>query len=76
MSEIKLYNEQAVAEGRMNNDLYERLKDDIDRSRQMYDKRVAAVVADRFDYFFDELMNTLAEGEPVKLGPDCPGPMV
>jgi len=76
VSEIKLYNEQAVAEGRTNNDLYERLKDDIDRSRQMYDKRVAAAVADRFDYFFDELMNTLAEGEPVKLGPDCPGPTV
>lgn len=76
VSEIKLYNEQAVAEGRTNNDLYERLKDDIDRSRQMYDKRVAAVVADRFDYFYDELMNTLAEGEPMKLGPDCPGPTV
>ncbi|MBK6428086.1 MAG: hypothetical protein IPF82_18455 [Blastocatellia bacterium] len=76
VSEIKLYNEQAVAEGRSNNDLYERLKDDIDRSRQMYDKRVAAVVADRFDYFYDELMNTLAEGEPAKLGPDCPGPTV
>lgn len=76
VSEIKLYNEQAVAEGRVNMDLYERLKDDIDRSRQMYDKRVAAVVAERFDYFFDELLNTLGEGEFAKLGPDCPGPTV
>ncbi len=76
VSEIKLYNEQSVAEGRTNFDLYERLKDDIDRSRQMYDKRVAAVVAEKFDYFYDELVNTLAEGEGAKLGPDCPGPTV
>jgi hypothetical protein len=76
VSEIKLYNEQQVSEGRQQNDLYDRLKDDIDRSRQMYDKRVAAQVADRFDYFYDELVNTLGEGEPGKLGPDCPGPTV
>jgi hypothetical protein len=76
VSEIKLYNEQQVAEGRQNYDLYDRLKDDIDRSRQMYDKRVAASVAERFDYFFDELVNTLAEGESSKLGADCPGPTV
>jgi GAF domain-containing protein len=76
VSEIKLYNEQAVAEGRQNFDLYERLRDDIDRSRQMYDKRVAGVVAEKFDYFYDELVNTLAEGEAAKLGTDCPGPTV
>ncbi len=76
VSEIKLYNEQQVAEGRMNSDLYERLRDDIDRSRQMYDKRVAASVASRFDYFYDELVGTLAEGEANKLGPECPGPTV
>ena len=28
-------------QGRKNNDLYERLKEDIDRSRQMYDERIA-----------------------------------
>ena len=66
VSEIKLYNEQQVAEGRMNGDLYERLRDDIDRSRQMYDKRVAASVAARFDYFYDELVGTLADSvEPM-----------
>jgi hypothetical protein len=39
VSEIKLYNEQKVAEGRRGGDLYDRLKEDIDRSRQMYEKR-------------------------------------
>jgi hypothetical protein len=38
VSEIKLYNEQKVADGRRNSDLYDRLKEDIDRSRQMYEK--------------------------------------
>jgi hypothetical protein len=76
VSEIKLYNEQKVAEGRRNNDLYDRLKEDIDRSRQMYEKRVTPTVAARFDYFYDELVNTLAEGDPVKLGSDHPGPSV
>jgi hypothetical protein len=76
VSEIKLYNEQKVAEGRRGGDLYERLKEDIDRSRQMYEKRVTPGVATKFDYFYDELVSTLAEGDPSKLGSDCPGPSV
>jgi hypothetical protein len=76
VSEIKLYNEQKVSEGRRNNDLYDRLKDDIDRSRQMYEKRVTPGVAAKFDYFYDELVNTLAEGDKSKLGSDHPGPSV
>jgi hypothetical protein len=74
VSEIKLYNEQKVAEGRNHRDLYDRLKEDIDRSRQMYEKRVSASVSTKFDYFYDELVNTLAEGDPAKLGSDYPGP--
>jgi hypothetical protein len=76
VSEIKLYNEQKVADGRRNNDLYDRLKEDIDRSRQMYEKRVSPAVAAKFDYFYDELVNTLAEGSPSRLGSDHPGPSV
>lgn len=76
VSEIKLYNEQKVLDGRKHSDLYDRLKEDIDRSRQMYDKRVSALVAAKYDYFYDELVNTLAEGDALKLGRDCPGPSV
>jgi hypothetical protein len=74
VSEIKLYNEQKVVEGRNHRDLYDRLREDIDRSRQMYEKRVSAAVSTKFDYFHDELVNTLAEGDPAKLGSDYPGP--
>lgn len=76
VSEIKLYNEQRVSEGRRSNDLYERLKEDIDRSRQMYEKRVTPAVASKTDYFYEELVKTLAEGNPDKLGASCPGPTV
>lgn len=73
VSEIKLYNEQKVKEGREENDLYEKLREAIDRSREMYDKRVQPPVAAKFDYFHYELVNTLAEGESNKLGAGYPG---
>jgi hypothetical protein len=73
VSEIKLYNEQKVREGRIQSDIYERLREDIDRSREMYDKRVAPPVAARYDYFHQEVVNTLAEGDPQKLGGAYPG---
>ena len=76
VSEIKLYNEQKVRDGREQGNLYERLREEIDRSRQMYDKRVAPNVATRYDYFHHELVNTLAEGNPAKLGSDYPGASV
>jgi len=76
VSEIKLYNEHKVREGRVGGDLYNRLREDIDRSRQMYDKRVAPEVAGRYDYFHQELVNTLAEGDPSKLGEGYPGAAV
>ena len=76
VSEIKLYNEQKVNEGRSQGNIYDRLREDIDRSRQMYDKRVAPPVAARHDYFHQELVNTLAEGDPSKLGNSYPGAAV
>ena len=76
VSEIKLYNEQKVRDGRDAADIYERLRDDIDRSRQMYDKRVRPEVSSRYDYFHHELVNMLAEGDPTKLGADYPGATV
>ncbi len=73
VSEIKLYNEQKVKEGREGNDLYERLREAIDRSREMYDKRVQPPVAAKFDYFHYELVSNLAEGDANRLGASYPG---
>lgn len=76
VSEIKLYNEQKVQEGRAQSDLYDRLREYIDRSRDMYDKRVKPEVAQSYDYFHHELVNTLAEGDAGKLGNAYPGATV
>jgi hypothetical protein len=68
VSEIKLYNETKVDQGRRNNDLYERLKEDIDRSRQMYDERISDDVRKVSNYFYDELVRILADGNAQALG--------
>ena len=76
VSEIKLYNEKKVIEGREASDLYERLREAIDRSREMYDKRVQPPVAAKFDYFDYEVVNSLAEGDAERLGSSYPGSAV
>lgn len=68
VSEIKLYNESKVEQGRKNKDLYERLKEDIDRSRQMYDERIPDDVRKTSNYFYDELVRILADGDAGSLG--------
>lgn len=69
VSEIKLYNEAKVNEGRRHKDIYERLKEDIERGRQMYADRVAPHVRDSTNYFYDELVRILAGGDQGALGP-------
>jgi hypothetical protein len=76
ISEIDLYNKAKVADGRKNSDLYRRLKADIDRSRQTYEKRFGKTLSKRYDYFHEELVRTLAGNEPSLLGSDYPGPSV
>jgi hypothetical protein len=68
VSEIKLYNERAVLEGRDHGNLYERLRDDIDRSRQMYEDRIPQDVRTGTNYFYEELVQILADGRPEALG--------
>ncbi len=69
ISEIKLYNEKKVDEGRAASDLYQRLKDDIERSRQVYDERTPEYVRRENDFFRDELVRILADGKAEALGP-------
>jgi len=68
MDEIKLYNQAKVAEGRKKKDLYDRLKEDIDKSRATYQKRYGNTVAASADYFGNELIRSLAEDDISLLG--------
>jgi hypothetical protein len=70
MDEIKLYNQAKVAEGRKHKDLYDRLKEDIDKSRSTYQKRYGNTVAANADYLSSELVRSLAEDDVSLLGPN------
>jgi hypothetical protein len=70
MDEIKLYNQAKVAEGRKHKDLYDRLKEDIDKSRSTYQKRYGNTVAASVDYLSSELIRSLAEDDASLLGPN------
>jgi hypothetical protein len=69
VSEIKLYHESAVNAGRRDRNLLERLRTEIDRARRLYNERVPPAVQARADYFDQELVRTLANGDAALLGP-------
>jgi hypothetical protein len=68
VSEIKLYNEGAVRAGRQQRDLLQRLGAEIDRAQRLYEERVPPAVGSRHAYFHQELVQTLADGDPALLG--------
>lgn len=68
VSEIKLYNEEEVVEGRRSRDIYARLREDIDRSREIFNERVDPAALDEGDFFQDELVRILAGGDAGALG--------
>jgi hypothetical protein len=68
VSELLLYNEEAVIQGRRHRDLTRRLGKEIDRTRQAYQARVPPSVYRRAHYLEDELLRVLAEGDRSLLG--------
>jgi hypothetical protein len=68
IDEIKLYNQAKVTEGRKHKDLYDRLKEDIEKSRVTYQKRYGNTAAASADYFSQELIRSLAEDDASLMG--------
>ena len=68
VDEIKLYNQAKVNEGRRNKDLYDRLKEDIDKSRATFQKRYGSTAAATGDYFQKEVVRSLAEDDLSVMG--------
>ena len=68
VDEIKLYNQAKVAEGRRNRDLYDRLKEDIEKSRSTFQKRYGNTAAASGDYFQKEVVRSLAEDDYSVMG--------
>jgi len=63
ISEIKMYHEAAVVAGRREGNLATRLGGEIARARALYEQRVPAEARKGQDYFQEELVRTLADGD-------------
>jgi len=68
VDEIKLYNQAKVNDGRRHKDLYDRLKEDIEKSRATYQKRYGSTAAASGDYFQKEVVRSLAEDDLSVMG--------
>jgi hypothetical protein len=68
VSDIRLYNEAEIEEGKRHRNIYARLRDDIDRARQTYNDRVPESVRAGTNYFHEELIRSLADGSSDALG--------
>ena len=69
ISEIRLYDEEKLETARTEGNIYRELKPEIDRARKMYEQRFAFREGIARDYFHEELVSSLAGGDPTKLGP-------
>ena len=67
VADLILYHRSEVELGRKNKDLYIRLQEDIDRSKQTYLERVGMEFAKKTNYLYEELVRTLADGRPEAL---------
>lgn len=68
VSEIRMHHEPLVDAGRRSRDLRLRLGGEIDRARRLYEARVPPAVRAQSDYFEQELVRTLADGDRTLLG--------
>jgi hypothetical protein len=68
VSEIKLYHEGEVVTGRHEHDLATRLGTEIARARGSYEQRVPASLRATGDFFHEEVVRTLANGDRRLLG--------
>ena len=72
VDEIKLYNQSKVAEGKQSRDLYDRLREDIEKSRATYEKRYGKSLAASSEYFNQELVRILADNDIKLMGNNFP----
>lgn len=68
VSEIRLFHEPAVHEGRRVGNLMQRLAPQIETARTAYNAQVPAGVRGETDFFHQELIRTLAGGDAALLG--------
>jgi hypothetical protein len=73
MQDIKMLRPDDIKTGREKKDLCQRLRVDLDKARKEYDRRFKSILAHPVDYFYDWLVDIIADGDPKALG-DYPYP--
>jgi len=68
MQDIKLLQPKEVRLGREHKDICVRLRVDIDKARKEYDRRFRAIQDHPVDYFYDWMVEILADGDAQALG--------
>ncbi|MBI3678861.1 MAG: hypothetical protein HY235_00395 [Acidobacteria bacterium] len=74
-AEMRLYDSPAVLEGRKHRNLYIILRAKIDSGRQEFRNLYLRNCPSMADYFHEELVRTLANGDAEAMGAEYPGPM-
>jgi hypothetical protein len=76
VAEMRLFEADAVQNGRVQRSLYEALRKSIDAARETFRTTFFASCATMVDYLDLELTRTLAHDDPDLLGKTYPGPLV
>jgi hypothetical protein len=75
VADLQLYRAPEIREGKKAGNLYGRLKEEIDKSREVYQRKFGPSLTGGVDYFHLELVHSVAGDQEELLGPDYPGPI-
>jgi hypothetical protein len=75
VQDLMSYHKGKIADGRNNRNLYDVLREDIEKTRENYQKKFASTAAAAFDYLHYEMVAKLAGNDPEVLGANYPGPV-
>ena len=76
VADLQLYRAVEIREGKKARDIYGRLREEIDKSREAYYRKFGQTAAGGVDYLHVEMVRSLAEEQPELMGPGYPGPAV
>ncbi|MBI3934204.1 MAG: hypothetical protein HY316_05900 [Acidobacteria bacterium] len=74
VQDLLSYHKDKIEQGRKNKNLFTILKEDIDKTRENYQKRFGETPARAFDYLHYEMVSKLAGNDLSVLGDQYPGP--
>ena len=62
-SDVSLYNEQKIVEGIINDNLFDKLRDEIEEGRELYKSRVAPDLYDRSNFYDRAIVDVLVKAK-------------